>query len=466
MPHSPRPSKTFRCHATKPTRSKHAKTTKPIGFSDDVNRLISRKQHAGLIQHHAPQCRTPNKLTHFELFVTMVYHVTQGVGTLAEHVSQLFGITITDEALVDRRQRLPWKLWERILELALGVRADAQKHPGAFYKGFRLLGMDGAMFSVRNTPWVLQRLSKAATRRCKAAFAKLRMCVLVELRLHNPVAAVIGRSDESEMGQARRLLDRIPPQCLVLIDRLYGVPSFVLEFFQHCLHRQSEFLVRVRRGLKARLLQCFPDGSCLLEVRARNSCGGWETMQVRRIVGWVRKPGRGCRRIELWTSLLLWKEFPAHELLQLYASRWEQELTFKQLKVDLRGGELLASHTAESAMQEIACLLLAQAVLVQKRIEIGALADTDVLRISFIKVLAFTRGLELFIAASQGILDDQQLSRVIAAAMQRLMRCVTPPRRSRNAPRAVRQPIHAWKRKVRNQSHEGPTTYRVVRHKK
>ena len=418
------------------------------------------------MQQHAPHCRKPRKLEHFQLLVAMVYHVAQGVGTLADHVLELWGVTMTDEALVDRRRSQPWRLWERILELALGVRADEQKHPSAFYKGFRLLGMDGTMFSVRNTPWVLQRLSKAAARRCKAAFARLRMCVLVELRLHNPVAAAIGRSDESEMEQARRLLEKVPPRSLLLIDRLYGVGSFLLDFLRQCRGRKSEFLVRVKRGLKPRLLKNLPDDSCLMELRARRPGGGWETMQARRIVGWVRKPGRGRKRIELWTSLLVWKEHPARELLPLYATRWEQELAFKQLKVDLHGGELLSSHTPHSATQELACLLLAQAVLVQRRIELGTLADLDVLRISFIKVLAFTRGLELFVASSQGIINDLQLNRVVAEAMRRLACCVTPPRRSRNCPRAVRQPIHAWKRKLRNQSHEGPTAYRVVRHKK
>jgi len=463
MPHSPRRSKKVRCGATKQSETNASNNR---AFREYVAGLLPRRRFAGLMQQHAAHCRKPQKLGHFQLLVAMVYHVTQGAGTLADHVRELWGVSITDEALVDRRQSQPWRLWERILELALGVRADEKNHPGAFYKGFRLLGMDGTMFSVRNTPWVLRRLGKAAARRCKAAFAKLRMCVLVELRLHNPVAAVIGRSDESEMEQARRLLEHVPSKSLLLIDRLYGVGSFLLDFFRQCRCRKSEFLVRVRRGLKPRLLKNLPDGSCLMEVRGRRPEGGWETMQVRRIVGWVRKPGRGRTRIELWTSLLSWKEHPARELLPLYATRWEQELTFKQLKVDLRGGELLSSHTPHSATQELACLLLAQAVLVQKRIELGALAATDVLRVSFIRVLAFTRGLELFAAASQHIISDLQLSQIIAEAMHRIRGCISSPRRSRNCPRAVRQPIHAWKRKLRNSSHEGPTAYGILSHKK
>lgn len=169
--------------------------------------------------------------------MVMVDHMLQGVGTLAEHVEQLLGVQITDEALVDRRQRLPR---------------------------------------------VLQCLHKAATRRAMAAFAKLRLCVLVELRLHNPQVAVIGTEGESELTQARRLLAQLPPRCRLLIDRLYGVPSFLCDFLQQCLTRQSEFLARMRQGIKVRLLQRLPDGSSLLEVRVRDARDDWQTLQVRR----------------------------------------------------------------------------------------------------------------------------------------------------------------------------------------
>ena len=63
-----------------------------------------------------------------------------------------------------------------------------------------------------------------------AAFAKVGVAVLVELGLHNPIAAAIGPKDESEMVLSRQLLDRLPEKSLLISDRYYGQPALLIEF--------------------------------------------------------------------------------------------------------------------------------------------------------------------------------------------------------------------------------------------
>jgi len=41
-------------------------------------------------------------------------------------------------------------------------------------------------------------------------------------------------------------------------------------------------------------------------------------------------------------------------------------------------------------------------------------------------------------------------------------RCITPPKRVRSCPRAVRQPIDKWPRLIATQSHEGTLDFNVV----
>jgi hypothetical protein len=61
---------------------------------------------------------------------------------------------------------------------------------------------------------------------------------------------------------------------------------------------------------------------------------------------------------------------PAERLRQLYAPRWEIELTIAEWKVQMHDGERLGSYTVQTAAQEIAALLLAHAVC-------GGLAAAD-----------------------------------------------------------------------------------------
>jgi hypothetical protein len=109
---------------------------------------------------------------------------------------------------------------------------------------------------------------------------------------------------------------------------------------------ERHFLVRVKKKLKRRFLEAYPDGSALVEITS-----GKDTRLVRELVGRVQRGGRGCgTTVRLWTSLLDWRRHPAAELLALYARRWEQEVFYKELKVDIRSTPYLQSHTPLTAI--------------------------------------------------------------------------------------------------------------------
>jgi len=265
-----------------------------------------------------------------ELIKGMVFHFFVGTGNLAANVQTIIKKTISDSALSQRRSLLVWQLFKDLLSAALSPKAQEQKHPQAFYKGFRLVALDGTTFSVGNTPQILSRLSKAATRRMKAAFAKLGACVLVELGLHNPIAAAIGRNGESEIVLALELLNQLPQKSLLLLDRLYGVGAYLAKIFKACQNKGAHVLARVRLGLKAKVLEVFGDGSARVQVilREKNKKNGKAVglLEVREIRGRVKRGNQGWVEVRFWSDLMDWQQYPAAELLKLYATRWEHEL--------------------------------------------------------------------------------------------------------------------------------------------
>jgi hypothetical protein len=403
-----------------------------------------------------PAKRRPPKISAQELIMGLVFHVLAGAGTLAEHVRELTRKTITDGALSQRRTSLPWQIFETILEAALRPKAQEKKHPEAFYHGLRLCGLDGSRFSVANTPQVKKSMSKAATRRLKAAFAKVGVAVLVELGLHNPIAAAIGASEESEMVLSRQLLDRLPENSLLISDRYYGVPVLLIEFKEiHPVGR--EFLVRAKSNLKRRVLEIYPDGSALVEIRARK-----KKLLVREIVGQVRRGKGSWSQVRLWTSLLDGKKHPASELLALYARRWEQESFYRELKVDMRSAELVQSHTALTAAQEIAALIMAYAILVEERIKAAKVGEVPVLRISFLKTLEAIRGLWHFLEVTEDLLDARGVRLAVRRTMRRIAEMAIPKRRQRSCPRALRQPVSSWPRLLKNTSIKDAPEYNLI----
>ena len=165
--------------------------------------------------------------------------------------------------------------------------------------------------------------------------------------------------------------------------------------------------------------------------------------------------------MRLWTSLLDPNTAPAAKLAELYARRWEHELYYRELKRQLRKGEVLQSHTVMTAAQEIAAMILASAMLAQERARAAA-GQVAVLRVSFLKTLELMRPLWLVFALGDDLLSEQQKAQLTARFQEQLRRCLTRPRRSRSCPRAVRQPVSKWPRLLENKSFEGPLRFTLV----
>lgn len=403
-----------------------------------------------------------------QLLPALVFHFMNGAGTLAEHFAQLCAAPFSDSAFSERRARLPWEVFTELLRLGLHALAQPARQPDAFWRGWRLVALDGTQFSLTNTPQVKATTRKAKSRRGRAAFAKLTTGVLLELGLHNPLAAAIGRGGQSEWALALELLAALPAQALLLADRLHGCAAFVVAAQAACEKVGSHFLIRARTNIRVQTVRRFKDGSRLGRVPVRQKgkprvITQW--LELREIRVRVQRPGHRAQELRLWTSLLDPKSAPAQELIELYARRWEHELYYRELKRQWRKNEVLQSHTVETGAQEIAARVLASALLARARTQAAATTDeaTPVLRVSFVKTLELMRPLWLTLALGGDLLSARQKQRLTERFLERAGRLVTRRRpRPRSCPRAVRQPVSGWPRLRRNQSWEGPVQFKLL----
>jgi hypothetical protein len=400
-------------------------------------------------------------LTH--VLSALTFHVMKAKGTLGEHFAELFDTRLADSSLADRRARLPWEIFAELMQRMLRPRATEEGEPEAFWHGWRLTALDGTQFSVTNAPPIKRHATKARTRRGRAAFAKLPTAVLLELGLHNPLAAAVGRSGESESALARTLLSAIPAQALVLADRLYGCGAFAGALHAACARVGSHFLVRVQTAVKGRVVESWADGSRVVVVPIKprhRPTPDATTLTVREIHVRVGRPGHRATVLRLWTSLME-RSVTAVELGRLYAQRWEQELYFREVKRDLRRTDVLHSHTVETAAQEVAAIVLASALLSVERTR-AADGTIPVLRVSFAKMLPIVEGMWFTLDIAAPVLTEDQKHFILTQMYERMRRHITPKRRARSCPRAVRQPVTGWPRLLKNTSVEGPFEFTVV----
>ena len=398
------------------------------------------------------------------LFGALIFHVMNPAGTLGEHFAMLFGDALNESGCANRRARLPWEVFAELMQRVLRPLAKAQRHKEAYWRGWRLTALDGTQFSVTNTPQNNSGLRKAKARRGRAAFAKLTTSVLLELGLHNPLAAAIGHKGQSEWELSLSLLAQLPQKVLLLADRLSGCAAFAAEALRACRRVGSQFLFRARTQIKVEFVRRFKDGSRLVRVPVRKKGKPREIvewLELREIRVQLHRKGHRSTELRLWTTLLDPKLAPASELVELYAKRWEHELFYRELKRQLRKSALLQSHTVTTAAQEIAALMLAAALLAKER-DRAAAGQVPVLRVSFAKLLELIRPLWLTLALGDDLLEEWQKQELSERFYRKAGTYLTPKRRARSCPRKVRQPVSGWPRLMKNEYCQDPVTFKFA----
>jgi hypothetical protein len=350
------------------------------------------------------------------------------------------------------------------MKLMLKPLAREKQQAEAFYQGLLLVALDATEFSLVNTQDILEKVEKTRSRSGKAAFAKLRCSVLLELINRNPLAVRIAREQESEWDLSTSLVEDFPERALVLGDRLYGCGKFVLKMQGVLKARGGHFLVRVREEIKSRkVLERLKDGSCIVEVtvRSKNSQVIGQ-ITVREIVVRAKRAGSPGVRVRLWTSLMNEEKAPAREVAQIYMKRWEHELYYRELKHQMMTGDLLKSQTLETACQELAAMIMGTALLAEERMKIEAGAQPGK-RVSLLKTWQYMEPLWLMLLVGDDLLSAQQKQAMAEKIRWIISQMLTPKRRSRSCPRVVRQPVRGWPRKRGQQSHEGPIQISVLK---
>jgi hypothetical protein len=427
------------------------------GFMSLLLQRISWKEIDQLARRKTDRGRPAHQLSASQLLVATIFHFSINcAGTLAEHLLMLTGIKMSESNLSERRQATAFEVFEELLRRVL--RPLALKPSTAFYKAWRLVAIDGVEYSVCNRQEVNQPLGKG-TKKSQSAFAKLRCAVLVELLMHNPLAAVLGRQGQSEWNLAQGLCQHLPSQCLLLADRLYGCGAFICSVWKQLQPTQGHFLIRIKTGLRiVRAMERLEDGSALVEIKALVAGDTHriaQKMVVREIHATLKRQGRPAVQVRFWTSLLDPQMAPADQLVALYACRWEHELYFRELKAGLGINDLLRSQTVETAAQEVAAMIIGSSLIAAQRAELKPDEEPNH-RISLIKIRDLLEPLWLTLLLGADLLSEMQKQQLADRFRALMSQMKMGKKRARSCPRVIRQPVQRWPKKNHQKTLNSP----------
>jgi hypothetical protein len=214
------------------------------------------------------------------------------------------------------------------------VRPLAQPEtPGAFYRGLRLMGIDGTLYDVADSEANAAAFARpSAGPRGDGAFPQVRKLSLVELGTHVEVALVVRSSAHGEQSMVAGLLRHLTPEMLLLWDRGF----FSYEHWRQLGARDVKVLARVKSCLILRPIRHLADGSYLAKIYKsdydrKKDRGGIVVRVIRYTLDDPQRVGHGEEHV-LITNLLDESLDPAMELIILYHERWEEEQVFDEQK--------------------------------------------------------------------------------------------------------------------------------------
>jgi len=272
----------------------------------------------------------------------------------------------------------------------------AEGTPGAWYRGWRVMSLDGSTLDVSDTEANARAFGRPTSSRgvnATGAFPQLRVVGLLENGTHVICAAHLGPCRTSEVRLAAAVVAHLTGEMLCLADR--GLLGF--DLWHTAAATGAALLWRAGVTFTLPILERFADGSYRSELRWNSSCTSADRTPIPVRVIEYTLPGvpQRANSYRLVTNVLEPKRAPAEELATLYHERWEMETAFDEFKTHLRGAHrVLRSKTPELVRQEAWGFLLAHFAIraLMHEAALGALPrarDPDTM--SFTHALRVTR---------------------------------------------------------------------------
>lgn len=308
-------------------------------------------------------------------------------GAVATH-PDLEGRGVSSGSLAKARTRLPVALWQRVWAF-LSARVQQLSAPWADWRGHRVILVDGTCVSMPAAPGLFEQFGTSTGQGGQRHYPLARLVTVALAHTMAVVAYAVGRYEQSEQALLWPLLTQLRRGDLLVADRHFAGANLYARYAAAGL----AFLTRAHQCLKIsrlRPLDGYDPRDFVTDLRInpkhrRDDPTLPKSIRVRLIQATLRIRGK---RTVAWfaTSLLDDRQYPAREVLDVYARRWRIETLFLQLKVRL-SADVLRSKTAQGALNELAARLCALNVVRAIMLEAAAAHGQDPMRLGFVAAL-------------------------------------------------------------------------------
>ena len=349
-------------------------------------------------------------------------------------------------ALWYQRHRLGAQVLQRLFEACCHPVCGEQTQ-GAFYRGWRIMAIDGTLQKVADTPKNDAYFVRSSNQYGKGAYPQARCVFLMECGSHAIIDADVTDGKACERYGASVVLRKVQAGMLVTHD----CGLFAGGLWEQIRARRAHALCALAEPVLSKPLRRLKDGSSLTILHPQS--GGINPQKKPLLVRVIEyqvsderlgEPGKVYR---LATTLLNPHVAPALELIRLYHERWEIELAIREIKTSQRLQlKVLRSKTPEGVRQEIYALLLSHYAVRVLMHQAACEAGLDPDRLSFTEAVFQISETVADLSLTAPCLRDRLLGFLLICLRRRLL----PERRLPVNRREIKQIYNKYPPKKRD----------------
>jgi len=256
-------------------------------------------------------------------------------------------ISLNTAAYSKARERLPLELTQ---ELFAASRIEQAENDYTNWHGYRVMIGDGTYVQMQDTPSIRKDYEVKYKGKGCEGYPQGLLEVITERgtgQLHN---FSLSNRHVSELSLFYEMIDQLPPKSLLLLDDLYNC----FEIIAKCKRKGVELVVPAKRERNYELVEVLAEGDEIIQIKAPKTRSKWlqnnekaNTILLRRIQ--CKSPDG--KEYVLHTTLLD-KEIDKEEIQLLYLTRWDIEISIREIKT-IMDINILRSKTPEMALKEL-----------------------------------------------------------------------------------------------------------------
>lgn len=349
------------------------------------------------------------------------------------------GLIKGTSAYCQARFRLPLDTLQRV---RVALAAAAQKS-GQLWHGFSVKVLDGTSTSAPDTVKNQRAYPQPGGQKPGCGFPLLKLVGIFSLSTGALLDYAKGNKHQHELRLLSSLLDHFKPGDLVLADR--GFSSYVLLALLLVRGVASVFRLHQARSSDLRRGQRLGKDDRLMVWQKPPEKPRWlpqswwknipAELPVRVLRFQLRQRGYRVESVTLVTTLIDAQKFPAHEIAELYARRWQIELWFRDIKTSM-GMEVLRCLSPDMLHKELEMFFIAYNFIRCLMAQAGKRHEVRLERLSFKGTVDAVRQFSAAIAQAKTKKKQREL---MDKLFEIIARDQVPERPGRREPRALKR---------------------------